>query len=80
MLAEDAAPSRALGAGETVQPDPELTARHAAGTAEDPARIVSTDLSTRAAPPRSDRRGRGRRPGVGEWAYWRRPPCTLNLD
>jgi hypothetical protein len=42
-LAEDGA-SRALGAGETVHPDPELTARLAAGTAE--ARIVSTAGST----------------------------------
>jgi uridine phosphorylase len=42
-LAEDGA-SRALGAGETVHADPELTARLAAGTGEAPARIVSTDL------------------------------------
>ena len=44
-LAEDGA-SRALGAGETVEPDPELTARLAAGlpAGNEPARIVSTDL------------------------------------
>jgi uridine phosphorylase len=44
-LAEDGA-SRALGAGETAEPDPDLTARLAEGlaTAGSPARIVTTDL------------------------------------
>jgi DeoD family purine-nucleoside phosphorylase len=44
-LAEDGA-SQALGAGETVAPDPELTARLAAGLPAGvaPSRIVSTDL------------------------------------
>jgi uridine phosphorylase len=44
-LAEDGA-SRALGAGEVVEPDPELTGRLAAGLASGvaPSRIVSTDL------------------------------------
>jgi uridine phosphorylase len=44
-LAEDGA-SRALGAGDTATPDPELTATLAAGLPpeEEPARIVSTDL------------------------------------
>jgi uridine phosphorylase len=43
-LAEDGA-SRALGSGETAEPDRELTTRLAAGTGNaTPARIVSTDL------------------------------------
>jgi uridine phosphorylase len=44
-LAEDGA-SRALGAGESVAPDPELTARLAAGlpSGAAPSRIASTDL------------------------------------
>jgi uridine phosphorylase len=44
-LAEDGA-SRALGAGETAVPDPELTARLAEGlpAGDEPARIVSRDL------------------------------------
>jgi DeoD family purine-nucleoside phosphorylase len=50
-LAEDGA-SRALGAGETAQPDAELTARLAAQAddATSPARIVSTDLFYDGAP------------------------------
>jgi uridine phosphorylase len=44
-LAEDGA-SRALGAGETVEPDPDLTAQLAAGLPPGavPSRIVTTDL------------------------------------
>src|SRR3954447_19387312 len=50
-LAEDGT-SRALGAGETVQPDPDLTARLAAGLPPGvaPSRIVSTDLFYDAGP------------------------------
>jgi uridine phosphorylase len=58
-LAEDGA-SRALGADETVAPDPELTARLAAGlpVGVAPARIVTTDLfydsePSQSAPPRA---------------------------
>lgn len=42
-LAEDGA-SRALGAAEVVEPDPELTARLSAELPDSPARIVTTDL------------------------------------
>jgi uridine phosphorylase len=60
VLAEDGS-SRALGAGETVAPDPELTARLAAGLPSGgaPSRIVTTDLfydggPEESGPPRAD--------------------------